>query len=140
MLPRSIYVYLVVVEIETVLVKKLPKQLIASTDRPSHCFEVHKRREDLIHALLVLQLLQPAEMHQQLFHISLDILGKEGGSSPLHIHDNGIVFLRIDLLTLQLAVFDVLFGLWQNFLGQCGRTSKKMAICYNGKSLGNASV
>ena len=56
-LPTSPQKYLIVVEVEAILVEEGAEEVVAPAQSDSHCAEVGKRSQDLVHALLVLKFL-----------------------------------------------------------------------------------
>lgn len=65
--------YLVIVEVQAVSIEEGPKESVALAERQSGLSEEHEGSEYLIEPLLVLQLTQPAEVMQDLFHLLLQV-------------------------------------------------------------------
>ena len=103
------------------MIEEGPEHGIALSQTHPCLPEEDKGSQNLVHSLLVLQLLQPAEMHQDLLHLRFQVFWQVQCPSAGHVHYYCAVLGRVYRLTQDLLLPDgmLLGGLLPE--GQLGR-------------------
>jgi hypothetical protein len=116
--------YLIVIEVEAVKVEEAFEESVAFAYRVSRHSKVSEGSQDLIETLLVLYLIESAEMSQHFLHFDLQLLREKRRPRAQHIHEYGVGLSRVDGLSHDLLVSNGGSGTVEEHLHRLSDTSK----------------